>query len=103
MTSEQRYRALMDNASCGIFINNPQGDILEINKRGEILFNCNKSQIIGKNLIEFVMPDDRPYIISQLNKLQQNKPISFGEFHLQPMNSTPKVVEFKGIKLQIAK
>lgn len=102
--SEQRYRSLVDNASCGIFVTNQKNEIIEINKRGEILLNADKKFILGKKLIDFILSEDRPYVESQLIKLLEHKTIELGEFRMVPMNhSSVRNVEVMGVEVKLPK
>ncbi len=59
--SEQRYKTLMDNASCGIYILNSEGVFLEVNKQGEKLLECPKEFMLGKHFHEFMFEADLKY------------------------------------------
>lgn len=57
-TSENRYKVLMDNASCAIIIVNCKGIFTELNKQGEKLFDANRDKIISKSFKDIVFLDD---------------------------------------------
>ena len=52
--SEQRYRALMEQANDGIFILSPDGIIREVNRRSEELLGLTKEAIVGRSIDDFI-------------------------------------------------
>jgi CheY-like chemotaxis protein len=52
--SEQRYRALMEQANDGIFILGPEGTIREVNRRFEDLLGLPKEGIVGRSIDEVI-------------------------------------------------
>lgn len=50
--AEQRYRALLDNASDAIAISSAEGRVLEVNRRFESLFGRSRQQLIGREIAE---------------------------------------------------
>jgi PAS domain S-box-containing protein len=55
-SAEQRYRALLDNASDAIAILSPEGRMLEVNRGWESLFGASRQHLIGRELSE-LFPD----------------------------------------------
>ena len=53
MAAEERYRVLFDNARDAISILNPQGVILEINKRSEEVMGLSRTEIVGRHIVDF--------------------------------------------------
>ena len=48
--AEQRYRALLENANDAIAILDPNGHVLEVNRRSESLFGVSRQQLMGRHL-----------------------------------------------------
>lgn len=52
--SEKRFSRLFDSASDGIFINDKEGYFIDVNTAGSELCGYSKTEIIGKNIRDFV-------------------------------------------------
>ncbi|HVE66159.1 MAG TPA: PAS domain S-box protein, partial [Thermoanaerobaculia bacterium] len=57
--SEARYRALIENAMDAIYVSNPQGVVLEVNRATEDLQDRRRSEIVGHPILDFVAPEER--------------------------------------------
>ncbi|MGZ6970168.1 MAG: ATP-binding protein [Thermoanaerobaculia bacterium] len=57
--SEQRIRALIENAIDAIYVLNPDGTVLEVNRAAEMLQGRPRAEIIGSPLMEAVSPEER--------------------------------------------
>lgn len=55
--SEQNYRELVENANAIILSSNLQGEITFINDFGERFFGYQKEELIGKKLLETIVPE----------------------------------------------
>jgi len=58
--TEQRYRALFDNAAVGITTVDLRGFITEVNQRFLDMLGYAKDELIGRNVVDITFPDDRP-------------------------------------------
>ncbi|MFO0948442.1 MAG: histidine kinase N-terminal 7TM domain-containing protein [Planctomycetota bacterium] len=56
--SQSQYRALMQQASDGIYVSDVTGTILAANARGCELVGCTEQELIGRNVHEFLSPED---------------------------------------------
>ncbi|MGZ6971390.1 MAG: PAS domain-containing protein [Thermoanaerobaculia bacterium] len=56
--SEQRIRALIENATDAIYVLNPDGTVLEVNPAAEVLQGRPRAEIIGCPLMEAVSPKE---------------------------------------------
>jgi len=56
--SEERYRSLVENVPDIIYTLDRNGNFTSINECGVKLFGYRKDELIGKNLIEIIHPDD---------------------------------------------
>ena len=58
LESESRYRTLMEHASDGIAIYDQQGTIVDLNTSASELLGYSKVEAIGRNVVEFIAPED---------------------------------------------
>lgn len=56
--SEERYRALFENAVDAIFIATPEGFFTDVNVRGERLLGYERGELIGKQIAEILHPEE---------------------------------------------
>jgi len=61
--SELRYRLIVDSANDIIYTTSPRGDFTYVNPKGEMLSGYTTEELIGKNYIELVHPDDRMRVV----------------------------------------
>lgn len=99
VVSEERYRGIMDNASCIIFAHDENGKILEVNKQGELLLGCSKEEILGKNLVSFVILADQAAVVEKIKQVVQDKYFSVSEVKIKDAKEHLHTVEFTGVKL----
>jgi len=87
--SEEKYKALFDNASDGIFLME-NGRFVECNKKALEIFGATRDQIIGLTPVDF-SPDKQPdgqkseeKAMELINQTLQGNPQYFEWTHLQP-------------------
>jgi PAS domain S-box-containing protein len=99
---EIQYQLLMDNATCGLFIYDNHGVILDINKQGATILGASKSAIIHRDFREFVIASEQEYATVQLEKLKIEKHIGPNIGHISQPNGAIRDVEFSstGIETQ---
>ncbi len=56
-TSEERYRAIVANANDALFLLDPQGEVLEVNRQAEELLGRPAADILRHRLRDFAAPD----------------------------------------------
>ena len=56
--SEERYRALFDNAVDAIFIATSEGFFTDVNVSGERLLGYERGELIGKGIVNILHPED---------------------------------------------
>src|SRR5918998_6809101 len=56
--SEERYRALFDNAVDAIFIATSEGFFTDVNVSGERLLGYERGELIGKRIADILHPED---------------------------------------------
>ena len=59
--TEQRYRALFDNAAVGITTVDLRGFITEVNQRLLDMLGYAQEELIGRNVVDITFPDDRSH------------------------------------------
>lgn len=99
--SEQRYRLLLDKASCGIIISTADGVILEANEQLERIFGLPKTQIIGKQFQQFLVQTDREYFEVLTKKLQREKSFYQNESRVQHPSGVFRDIEYSIIYIEI--
>jgi PAS domain S-box-containing protein len=65
-TLKERYENLLENASDVVFTHDLAGRITSMNKAGEQLLRCNRGEILGKKLGEFVAEEQREAVAQWL-------------------------------------
>jgi PAS domain S-box-containing protein len=65
----QRYQILFELAPDGYLVTDAKGVIQEANCASEILLNVPRSLLVGKPLVVFVSPEDRPFFRTQLTQI----------------------------------
>jgi PAS domain S-box-containing protein len=58
-TSEERFRELFENANDVIFLHDLKGKIVAINRAAESLTGYTRSEVVGRNFEEIVVPESR--------------------------------------------
>jgi|GEM_PF-4341385 len=66
--SEESYRDLFDNAQDAIYVHDLKGMYISANRAAEKLTGYTTDEIVGKNIIEFMAPEDVERIRGNLNK-----------------------------------
>lgn len=61
--SEERFRELFENANDVIFLHDLKGKILEINRAAEHLTGYSRTEVLGKNFGELVVPEARSLVL----------------------------------------
>ncbi len=56
---KERYENLFENANDMVFTHAPDGQITSVNKTGEQLLHRRREEILGRNLVSFVVEDQR--------------------------------------------
>ncbi|MES2216954.1 MAG: response regulator [Pseudomonadota bacterium] len=97
VAAQKRYRSIMENASCGIFVFDHNGIISDINKKTEVIFGSDRENIIGKNFKDFIETSNKIYAGVQLQKLLVEKTIGPYEEHIQNPNGDIRDIEFTAI------
>ncbi len=71
--SEERLRSLFDNASVGVVVMSPQGELVQINDAYLEMAARSRAELIGRNLSDFVHADDRERLLRSLDELASGR------------------------------
>jgi PAS domain S-box-containing protein len=69
-----RYRSLMQQAGEGIFVLDPQGTVLEVNRRAGEMLGYSPPDLVGRSFYDLVDADDRGSGRRRLDRLLQGGP-----------------------------
>jgi PAS domain S-box-containing protein len=61
--SEERFRELFENANDVIFLHDIQGKILEVNRAAEQLTGYSRTEVLGKNFDQLIVPEARDMVL----------------------------------------
>ncbi len=73
--SEKRYRTLVEQASDGIFVADPQGNYVDVNPSGCAMLGFTKEEILKLNMKDLVSPDDQSKSPIKFNELRAGQAI----------------------------
>lgn len=100
--SEKRYRAVMEQAGCGISIINGDGKVIEINKEVEKTLRKSPEDITGKYIYDFIPKDQHPHIESLIKKLMVQDTKATNELHLVNDAGEKILIDFSAAPLKIS-
>lgn len=72
LKSEQRYRALMDNASDAIFLADPQGNLIETNQKAEILSGYTREELTHLHISQIHPPEALEAVRNHFRNIIEN-------------------------------
>lgn len=67
--SEEKYRTLVEQASDGILVTDLQGIIIDMNSRLCAMFGYSKEEVVNKNVVEFLHPENMKQQPLRFNQL----------------------------------
>lgn len=73
--SEEKYRSIIEHSQEGIFIIH-QDQFVFVNQALSQILNTPISNLIGKNFIDYIKPDDRDMFIKMHSKLLKGEPVA---------------------------
>lgn len=101
IAAEKRNRLLMENATCGLFTFDKNGNILDVNKQAEVIFGRQKNDIIGNDFRSLIPSDERDYATILLNKILNEKTVSSSNSYIQTPSGHIKNIEISGACVDI--
>ncbi len=75
--SEERFRAVFEQAAAGIAIVDPSGHILDANRKFSEMLGYSKRELTGLNVMEVTHPDDMENELEIINQLFESKENAF--------------------------
>jgi PAS domain S-box-containing protein len=69
LDSQQRYKILFDEAADSILMLNPEGEIIAVNRRQETVLRYPSEQIVGRRLLDLVLPKDQFLVTCQIKEI----------------------------------
>ena len=103
-TSEERYRTLIEQASDGIFVADPQGNYTDANSSGCVMLGYTREELLKLSLRDVVDPDELAVQPLRLKELQEGKTLLV-ERKLRRKNSSTFFAELsaKGLPHEIGR
>jgi PAS domain S-box-containing protein len=74
--SEEDYRRIIETANEGIFITDPDGNILFINNKFTDMIGYTRDEIVGRQKVDFLVEGETEAVLKMRGLLDQNKKIS---------------------------
>ena len=112
--SEEMYRNLLDNISEAVYKTDTDGTLLFISAGIERVIGYKPDEVVGRNFIEFIHPEDVEFIRDEFRRLAQNllRPSEYrvvnknGEFRWISSTSRPifkdgRILGFNGVLIDI--
>ena len=100
--SEEKYRALMDNASDAIVINGLDGNILEVNKKMETLLGYTKEELLGMNFLRIHPPEELEMVTLNFRETVEGKPVRLSRTRVLRKDGTTVPVGITGTVIELA-
>ncbi len=99
--SEQRYRNLVENSQGLICTHDMEGTLLSVNPAVAHLGGYQPSEMVGRNLREFLMPAVRPFFGDYLEGIRQEKIVS-GILRGMTKDGRERVWAYRNVRLEEA-
>jgi two-component system cell cycle sensor histidine kinase/response regulator CckA len=75
--SEQRFRDVFEASPDAIFVEDLQGNVLDVNPAACRLHDLSREQLIGKNVLELVPPDQRSTVAQEFKRVAAEELVRF--------------------------
>jgi PAS domain S-box-containing protein len=92
--SEQKYHHLMEHANDAIFLLDPSGKILEANRQAATILGRSESEIVGRNYVDFVTPEDMEAGQTHFRTLLSRGSVLAPNLHMMRGDKTDVSVDF---------
>ena len=99
--SEKRHRDLVENGQGFICIHDMDGNLLSINPAAAQALGYNPDEIIGRNLIEFVVPAARPSFAHYLKSIKAESSVN-GLLHICNKEGEERVWTYRNVRIEEA-
>jgi PAS domain S-box-containing protein len=94
-TLKERYVDLFENANDVVYTHDLAGRITSINETGERLLERKRGEILSRNLIEFIVPEEQPAAMEWLQTVLKGIPLPIAEWDF-------KTASGQRVKLEIS-
>ena len=81
--AEAKYQTLMQHANDAIFIIDPAGPVLEVNRRAEAMLGRPSTEIVGRMYIDLVSPASRDGAVAHFQQLLNEGTVHAHDIHLR--------------------
>jgi PAS domain S-box-containing protein len=102
VSSEERLRTLMENASDGIFVLNQQGTLLESNRAGEEMLATPRSGMIGRNITSYFDPEHLDEEGARFRKIAEGQPVRADDVQIRTADGRRRRVDFSTRLIEVA-
>ncbi len=99
--SEERYRALMEQANDAILLLDQGRRIVEANRQAESLLGSPRGQLVGRCYDDFVVPEEREDAAAERRRLSSSGTLRIEECHLLKPDGTRVTVEISGSLIHV--
>lgn len=97
--SEQRFRSLIEHGSDITGVIDAAGNYDYISDNAKTILGYHPADFTGKNVLDFIHPDDAPAICEQLTKLSTEKYVEVKPFRFKNANGEWRHIETKATNL----
>jgi PAS domain S-box-containing protein len=92
--SEQRYKTLVEMHPDAISLLDLEGNVLALNQRAAVMGGYDNSEnIIGKNALEFILPENHEYFKSRLQRILETEFLEPTEYTFQKKDGSTLITE----------
>jgi two-component system, sensor histidine kinase and response regulator len=106
--SEERYRDLFENAQDAIYVHDLNGTYMSANRAAEELVGYKRSEIIGKNLVDFMAPEYVDQIRTNIGKKLEGKGLTAYEIEVRrkdgrsiPIEVSTRLIYENGVAVSV--
>lgn len=75
--SEEKYRKIIENANDIIFTTDFQGNISDINNKGEMLLGYSREEFLRMNISDLYPPKQSEIYLKNINEVKEGSPVNF--------------------------
>jgi PAS domain S-box-containing protein len=87
--ASERFRYLFDNSPDAIFVESPEGFVLDANQAACKLHRVQHEQLVGQNVVDLIPEDDREAAVSRSNALVSGE---ISEFESRSLRSDGQII-----------
>lgn len=108
LESEERFKALFDNAGDAIFIHDFEGNMIEVNQVACNRLGYNRDELLKMTPTDFNPPEEKPLIPRRLEELQRQGQIKFETTHVAsdgrtiPVEIVSRTIDYRGNGVMIS-